>query len=96
MEINEIAGNVVNSAFEVHTTLGPGLLEDVYKRCLKAELLARGLQVIAEVGLPVLYKQTSADLGYRIDLLVEDIVTVELKAVQQLSTNHRAQIYTYL
>ena len=96
MEMNEISGIIVDAAFEVHTTLGPGLLEEVYKQCLKCELLSQGLKVLAEVGLPVVYKTTAIDLGYRLDLLVEDLIIVEIKAIHQLAPIHRAQIITYL
>ncbi len=96
MELNELTGTIVDAAFEVHQTLGPGLLEEVYKKCLKAELQYRKLKVLSEVGLPVFYKDLSLDLGYRLDLLVEDRVIVELKAVYLLHPVHRAQLYTYL
>ena len=96
MEMNDISGIVVDAAYEVHTTLGPGLLEHVYKECLKAELLSRDLKVISEIGIPVVYKNTTMELGYRIDLLVEDVVIIELKAVYQLAPIHRAQLLTYL
>ena len=96
MDINDISGVIVDAALEVHQALGPGLLEEVYKKCLKAELQYRKLKVLSEVGLPVVYKDLSLDLGYRIDLLVEDLVIVELKAVYQLNPVHRAQLYTYL
>ena len=96
MELNEISGAIVDSALEEHIALGPGLLEEVYKKCLKAELLSRGVKVLSEVGLPVRYKNISVDLGYRIDLLVENLVIVELKSVQQITSIHKAQLFTHI
>ena len=96
MDLDNLPGQVVDSAIEVHATLGPGLLEEVYKQCLKAELLNRELKVLVEVGLPVFYKGVSIAVGYRIDLLVEDAIIVELKTVHHLAPIHRAQVYTYM
>jgi GxxExxY protein len=96
MDINFISGQIVDAAMAVHSELGPGLLEHTYKICLKLELLSRAIQVESEVGLPVKYKNNSIDLGYRLDLLVENRVVVELKAVQQINPIHKAQLLTYL
>ena len=96
MELNEITGLIVDAAIEVHSGLGPGLLEEAYKQCLCEELLLRGLKVQTEVGLPVRYKSTIVDVGYRVDLVVEHSVFVELKAVHQLAPIHQAQLFTYL
>lgn len=96
MILNEISAAIVDSAIEVHNALGPGLMENVYQECLRYELQQRGLKVFREVGLPVQYKGTCIDMGYRIDLLVEDSVIVELKAVHALMAIHKAQLFTYL
>ena len=96
MIVNDITGMIVDSAIEVHRTLGPGLLEEVYKQCLKSELASRGAKVLTEVGMPVHYKGQVLEVGFRIDMLVEDKVVVELKSVHQLHPIHQAQLYTYL
>lgn len=96
MEINEVTGIVVDSALKVHSALGAGLLEKAYHVCLTHELRKRGLKVLAEVGLPVEYDGTSIEVGYRIDLLVEDKVIVELKSVSEVLPVHKAQVLTYL
>jgi GxxExxY protein len=93
---NEISGAVVDSAMKVHTALGPGLLESAYAICLTHELVKRGLRVCTEVPLPVVYDTVKLDAGYRLDLVVEDIVIVELKAVEALAPIHQAQILSYL
>ena len=87
---------IIGAAIEVHRQLGPGLLESTYEACLFQELLARGLSAERQVALPVHYKGTRVDAGYRIDLLVEDEVIVELKAVSALEPIHQAQVITYL
>jgi GxxExxY protein len=96
MELNEISGQVVEAALRVHTVLGPGLLENAYEACLKHELLKRGLQVAQQVVLPVVYDDVTIDLGYRLDLLVEQEVIVELKAVEKVTPLHEAQLLSYL
>ena len=96
MKLNELSGAIINAAMQVHSALGPGLLEESYKKCLAYELTQRGFQVATEVELPVVYKAVTVDLGYRIDLLVEATIIVELKAVQQLAPIHRAQLLAYL
>ncbi len=96
MTINEISGEVVDAAMAVHSALGPGLLESAYEGCLLYELRQRGLTVAAQVGLPVLYQGVKIDVGYRIDLLVEDKVIVELKSVDAIHPIHRAQLLSYL
>jgi GxxExxY protein len=94
--INEVTGTVVDAAMKVHTALGPGLLESAYEACLVYELRKRGLKVLAQVALPVVYEDVRLDAGYRIDLLVEDAVVVELKAVERLVPVHEAQLLSYL
>ena len=96
MELNKISGLIIDSAIKVHTTLGPGLLESAYEACLKHELSNRNLKVIAQLNLPVFYDGVTIDAGYRLDLLVEDSVIIEIKAVEQLKSIHEAQLITYL
>ncbi len=96
MQDNEITGAVIGAAIEVHKVLGPGLLESVYEAALKKELELRGLQTRQQVALPVTYKDEMVELGYRIDLLVEGRIVVEIKSVEVLHDVHLAQILTYL
>lgn len=96
MELNDISGNIVDAAIHVHMRLGPGLFEQVYKQCLIIELKKRKLDVRAEVFLPILYDDQLIDVGYRLDLLVESAVTVELKSVSAIAPIHKAQLLTYL
>jgi GxxExxY protein len=96
MELNEISGQVVDAAMKVHTVLGPGLLESAYEACLLFELHKRGLRTKSQVELPVIYEDVKIDVGYRIDLLVEDQVIVELKAVEKVLPIHEAQLLSYL
>jgi GxxExxY protein len=95
-ETNEIARQIVDAAFAVHTALGPGLLESVYEVCLAHELRKRGLTVRQQVVLPVHYDGVRLDAGLRLDLLVNDTVIVEIKAVENLLPVHKAQALTYL
>ena len=96
MNDNDITNLIIGSAIEVHKTLGPGLLESAYQECLYYELKSKNLHVIKEVALPVIYKEVRLDQGYRIDLLVENKVIVEIKSVENLADIHMAQILTYL
>jgi GxxExxY protein len=96
VEANQITGSIVDAAIKVHTALGPGLLESVYERCLRHELRKRGLQVEAQVWLPVRYDGIEIEGGYKIDLLVENRIIVELKVVEQLLPIHKAQLLSYL
>lgn len=96
MEVNEVSGQVVDAAIRVHSVLGPGLLENAYETCLKHELEKRGLQAEQQVGLPIIYDGIKMDVGYRLDLLVEGCVIVELKAVDRLTPVHEAQLLSYL
>lgn len=96
LEKNQISGVAIQAACKVHTALGPGLLETVYQACLKHELLRSGLKVLSEVGIPIVYDGVNIDGGYRIDILVEEIVVVELKAVERVAPIHRVQLLTYL
>ncbi len=94
--IQEISHAVITAAMRVHSELGPGLLESAYTACLQHELKKAGLKSDAQVGLPVVYDGVKLDLGYRIDLLVEDLVIVELKSVDAIAPVHQAQIISYL
>jgi len=96
LEKNQISGVIIQAACKVHTALGPGLLETAYQACLKHELLKSGFKVLSEVGIPILYDGVNIDVGYRIDLFVEDTVVVELKAVERVAPIHRVQLLTYL
>lgn len=96
MELNEISKKIIGAAMQVHSTSGPGLLESAYEACLKYELEKRGFKVLSQVGLPVIYDGMKIDLGYGLDLLVEDSVIVELKAVNKITPVHEAQLLSYL
>ncbi len=93
---NEVTRQVVDAAFAVHKALGPGLLESVYEVCLAHELEKRRLTVVRQVSVPVLYDGVRLEAGLRLDLVVEDCVVVELKAVEALHPVHTAQVLTYL
>ena len=96
MDINELSGIVLDAALKVHTSLGAGLLEHPYKVCLHHELEKRKLAVSREVTLPLIYDGVTVDIGYRLDLLVEDSLIVELKSVERITPLHHAQLLTYL
>ncbi len=96
MDIEKIFTQTLNSAFEVHKALGPGLLENTYKECLAYELKQRNLKVETEKPLPVVYKEIQLECGYRIDILVENKIIIELKAVEKLNDIHLAQIMSYM
>lgn len=96
MTENEISSIIIGAAIDVHKHLGPGLLESSYEICLAYELNQRGLEVRTQVALPVIYKEVNLEAGYRIDLLVENKVIVEIKVVEEFSDIHLAQILTYL
>ncbi len=93
---NQVSGAVIGAATDVHSALGPGLLEHIYSACLLHELRGRGLTVRCEVPLPVIYKEVKLDAGCRLDMLVNETVIVELKAVESLAPIHQAQLLTYL
>jgi len=94
--LNEITEAVIGAAIAVHRELGPGLLESAYEACLAYELTERGLNVERQKGLPVIYRGVLLDCGYRIDLLVEGQVVVELKTVERVEPIHEAQLLSYL
>jgi GxxExxY protein len=93
---DEVARAIVDAAFQVHSKLGPGLLESVYEVCMEYELKKHGLAVKRQVVLPVIYDDIKLDAGLRLDMLVEDCVIVELKAVEQMVPIFEAQLLTYL
>ena len=93
---NGVSRFVLDAAMKVHTALGPGLLESTYEACLAQELKKAGLSVQTQVALPVVYDGLKLEIGYRIDLLVEDLVLVEVKSVEALAPIHHAQVLTYL
>ena len=92
----EITEQIIGSAIAVHRALGPGLLESAYEACLAYELLERRLRVERQASLPVVYRGVRIDCGYRLDLVVEAMVVVEIKAVERILAVHEAQILTYL
>jgi GxxExxY protein len=96
MEVNRVTEAIIGAAIEVHKTLGPGLLESAYEQCLCRELELRGITFKRQVLLPVAYKGIELDCGYRLDVLVEDQVVVEIKTVESLFPIHEAQLITYL
>ena len=96
MDINELTEKIIGCAIEVHRTLGPGLLESAYQECLFYELMSQGIWVEKEISLPIIYKEIKIDHGYRIDLLVENRVVIELKTVEKFTDVHTAQILTYM
>ena len=93
---NEVSHAIITAAMRVHTELGPGLLESTYTACLQYELGQAGLRSATQVGLPVVYHGVKLELGYRIDLLVEELIVVEIKSVDAVSPVHQAQILSYL
>lgn len=96
MNENNLSNLIIGSAIEVHKRLGPGLLESAYKECLYYELKARNLEVVKEKPMPIVYKDIKLNHGYRIDLLVENKVVIEIKTVESFSDVHIAQVLTYL
>jgi GxxExxY protein len=92
----DLTGKIVDSAITVHKLLGPGLLESAYEECLYYELNASGFMVLKQVPMPLVYKGKKLDIGYRIDLLVDEKIIIEVKSVDALIPVHMAQIMTYL
>ena len=93
---NAVAQQIVDAAFRVHTTLGPGLLESVYEAALAYELEKRGLSIARQQGIPVVYESVRIHAGFYADLVVEDLVIVEIKAVETVAPVHKKQLLTYL
>ena len=96
MTENEIAREIVDAAYKIHTTLGPGLLESVYESVLSHELGKRGLSVLRQQGIPLVYEEIKFDEGFRADLVVENKVIIELKSVELIARVHKKQLLTYL
>jgi len=96
MEFEEITKKIIKCAMEVHTALGPGLLENAYKECLFYKLCKAGLYVEKEKPLPLVFEGINLDCGYRIDLLVENNIIIELKSVKKIEDIHLAQMLTYM
>ena len=95
-ELNDISYTIIGCAYKVHSELGPGLLESTYEVCLEYELLKAGLNVERQKVLPVVYENIKLEAGYRIDLLVNKKIIIELKSVDQIAPIHKAQVMTYL
>ena len=96
MEVNKITEIIIGCAIEVHKKLGPGLLESAYMVCLDYELIKSGLNVKQQLPLPLIYEEIYLDIGYRLDLLVENKVVVEIKSIENFTDVHTAQVLTYL
>ncbi|RZK21199.1 MAG: GxxExxY protein [Flavobacterium sp.] len=96
MSKDELTREIIGVAIGVHSALGPGLLENVYKECLYYKLLKQGFRVEKEKGMPVIFEEIKLDCGYRIDLLIENEIVVELKSVETLNNVHMAQTLTYM
>jgi GxxExxY protein len=96
MEDNELTGNIIKFGIEVHNALGPGLLESAYKECLFYKMVQAGFMVSKEKPMPLVFEGVKLDCGYRIDLLVENRIVIEIKSVEALSEIHMAQTLTYL
>ena len=96
MDMNEVTYSIRGAAFDVHNALGPGLLESVYERAMEYELIKRGHNVKSQLGVPVVYNGVNLDIGFRLDLLVDDLVIVELKSVEAVHPVHYKQLLTYL
>ncbi len=96
MELDQLTHEILNSAFKVHTKLGPGLLESAYRTCLVYELRKKGFFVEEEKTLPLIYDEIKMEYGYRIDILVEKKIVIELKTVEALNDVHVSQVLTYL
>ncbi len=95
-ELDRITDSIIGDAIEVHRALGPGLLESAYEACLAFELVEHGLRIERQKPLPVVYRDVKLDCGYRLDILVEEAVVVEIKAVDHIAPIHKAQLLSYL
>jgi GxxExxY protein len=96
MDINELSSQIIGAAIEVHKALGPGLLESTYEECICHELSLRGLSLERQKPLSVQYKGIKLDCGYRLDVVVEDAIILELKSCEKIESIHKAQLLTYL
>ncbi len=95
-ELEQITNKVIGCAIKVHKKLGPGLLESAYRECLYYQMRKEGLSVLKEIPMPIIYDEVKLDHGYRMDLLVEDLLVIEIKTVEALNDVHKAQVLTYL
>ena len=95
-KLNKLSYEIIGAIYKVHTELGPGLLESTYEVCLEYELLKKGLKVKRQKALPVIYNEIKLEEGYRIDLLVENSIILELKSIDEIAPIHKAQLMTYL
>lgn len=96
MKENDISYSIIGAAIDVHKALGPGLLESAYQECLYYKLQKTGFSVEKEKPMPLIYEEVKMDVGYRIDLLVESRIVIEIKSVEALTDVHRAQVLTYM
>ena len=96
MDINQLSNRIIGATIEVHKAIGPGLLESAYERCLCHELKLRGIAFESQVPLPLVYKGECLDCGYRLDLVVENTIILELKACEKIEPIYKAQLLTYL
>ena len=96
MDLNELTYKIRGAIFSVHNELGPGLLESVYEAALSFELISLGLSVANQIGVPVRYKDVQLEIGYRMDIVVEDAIVIEIKSVESLHDVHKKQLLTYL
>jgi GxxExxY protein len=96
MQFEKITNDIIGSAIEVHKYLGPGLLESAYEECLAYELQLKGYKIERQKPVPIIYKEVKLDYGYRIDILVDDQVIIELKSIEAFAPVHEAQILTYM
>jgi GxxExxY protein len=95
-QLNDLSGGIIDAAMQVHRTLGPGLLESAYEACLAYELTQRGMKALTQVSMPVTYGTVQLDVGYRIDVVVDNAVILELKTVSEILPVHEAQLLSYL
>ena len=93
---HELTHTIIGCAMEVHKMLGPGLLESAYEECLAFELVSSGLQIERQKQVPIIFKEVRLECGYRLDILVEDVIIIELKTVETINRAHEAQILTYM
>ena len=96
MDLNDLTYQIIGCAYKIHSRLGPGLLESTYEVCMEYELIKNGFEVKKQVALPVIYDEVKLDAGYRIDLIVNNSVIIEIKSVESLTDVHLAQVLTYL
>lgn len=96
MDINELSSRIIGAAIEVHKTLGPGLLESAYEECLSHEFISRNFSFDRQKSLPLMYKGKKLDCGYRLDMVVENAIILELKSCEMIEPIHKAQLLTYL